>query len=212
MMLNKVFAIATIAAVLCFLSGCAADPDGYLKRSANNKLFDRKGFKGGKRAPIYNKKYIAKAKQNVAASNMDDDSDELAEEAENIGYANQELYRNMLEREMESKYLRKKNSFEKETVYPSLVRNSARIDAAADTDNAELRAELAQIKVMLNETKNEMASYKCPTAKELEKAQGQLQRNDQSVSQQNSSRSKAYQEKTDKAGNDSSIVEPIKSI
>ena len=46
-----------------FLSACVTGPEGYLKRSANNKLFDRKGFKGSKRAPLYNKKYIAQAKK-----------------------------------------------------------------------------------------------------------------------------------------------------
>ena len=52
-----------------------------------------------------------------------------------------------------------------------LVRNSPRADDRYLEDNSALRAELDQIKTMLNETKNEMANYRCPTAQELEKAQ-----------------------------------------
>lgn len=59
-MLKKVL-IFTI--LISFLSACVTGPDDYMKRSANNKIFDRKGFKGGKRAPLYNKKYIAQAKK-----------------------------------------------------------------------------------------------------------------------------------------------------
>ena len=46
-------------------------PDENLKRSANNRLFDTKGFHGKKRRPLYNNKYIDKAKHNVARSDMD---------------------------------------------------------------------------------------------------------------------------------------------
>ena len=55
-MLKKIVIFSTLAMLL---SACVTGPDGYLKRSANNKIIDRKGFKGGKRAPLYNKKYIS---------------------------------------------------------------------------------------------------------------------------------------------------------
>ena len=52
---------AIVFTILTFLiTGCVTGPDDYLKRSANNKVFDRKGFKGSKRQPLYNKKYIVK--------------------------------------------------------------------------------------------------------------------------------------------------------
>ena len=41
------------------LSSCVTGPEGYFKKSANNKIFDRKGFVNSKRAPLYNKKFIA---------------------------------------------------------------------------------------------------------------------------------------------------------
>ena len=71
------------------LSSCVTGPEGYFKKSANNKLFDRKGFKNGKRAPLYNKKYIVKAKQNVANNDYEDDEEEYDSllENENISQA-----------------------------------------------------------------------------------------------------------------------------
>ena len=38
----------TLTIVTSILSACVTGPEGYLKRSANNKLFDTKGFQGGK--------------------------------------------------------------------------------------------------------------------------------------------------------------------
>ncbi len=169
-MLNK----AVIFALSIFLlSSCATGPEGYFKKSANNKLFDTKGAKGSKRAPLYNKKYISKAKQNVANNDYADDDEEYDDllENENISQANKDMYRTILEQELESKYIGKKPKEKQNKAYPVLVRNSPRADDRYLDDNSALRAELDQIKTMLNETKNEMANYRCPTAQELEKAQ-----------------------------------------
>ena len=81
------------------------------------------------------------------------------------------MYRTILEQELESKYIGKKSKEKQNKAYPVLVRNSPRADDRYLEDNSALRAELDQIKTMLNETKNEMANYRCPTAQELEKAQ-----------------------------------------
>ncbi len=168
-MLNKIIIIISVL----ILSSCATGPKGYFKRSANNKIFDTRGFKGTKRAPIYNKKYIAKAKYNVATNNYEIDDDEFDDdllENENISRANRQMYRSMLEDDVEHNYLgRSRKSRNKP--YPSIRRNSARIIDYEEAENLELKAELHQIKSMLRETKDEMASYKCPTAAELERAQ-----------------------------------------
>ncbi len=58
-MLNK--AVIFVLSIF-LLSSCATGPKGYFKKSANNKLFDTKGAKGGKRAPLYNKKINYKNK------------------------------------------------------------------------------------------------------------------------------------------------------
>ena len=169
-MLNK--AVIFVLSIF-LLSSCATGPEGYFKKSANNKLFDTKGAKGGKRAPLYNKKYITKAKQNVANNDYADEDDEYDDllENENISQANKDMYRSILEQELESKYIGKKSKEKQNKTYPVLVRNSPRADDRYLEDNSALRAELDQIKTMLNETKNEMANYRCPTAQELEKAQ-----------------------------------------
>ena len=153
------------------LSSCVTGPEGYFKKSANNKLFDRKGFKSGKRAPLYNKKYIVKAKQNVANNDYEDDEEEYDSllENENISQANRDMYRRILEQEVESKYLGKGRKEKTNKAYPVLVRNSSRPDSEYNDDNLELRAELDQIKAMLSETKNEMANYRCPTAQQIER-------------------------------------------
>ena len=169
-MLNK--AVIFVLSIF-LLSSCATGPEGYFKKSANNKLFDTKGAKGGKRAPLYNKKYITKAKQNVANNDYADEDDEYDDllENENISQANKDMYRSILEQELESKYIGKKPKEKQNKTYPVLVRNSPRADDRYLEDNSALRAELDQIKTILNETKNEMANYRCPTAQELEKAQ-----------------------------------------
>jgi hypothetical protein len=152
------------------LSSCVTGPEGYFKKSANNKIFDRKGFVNSKRAPLYNKKFIAKAKQNVANDDYEIDEEEEYNdllENENISQANRDMYRRILEQEVESKYLKKDAKEKTKKPYPILVRNSPRPDDEYN-DDSDLRAELDQIKAMLSETKNEMANYKCPTAKQIE--------------------------------------------
>ncbi|MDP4832521.1 MAG: hypothetical protein NWP91_03140 [Rickettsiaceae bacterium] len=162
-----------------FLAGCATGPEGYMKRSANNKLFDRKGFNGSKRAPIYNKKYISQAKKNILNGAYDEeeiDEDELYED-ENISRENIEMYKAMIEADLErAEKGKKKKTRQKPTnrnrdnnVYPSIVDANNRIDPKNHADNLELREEIDQIKSMLNEAKKDLASYKCPTAKELER-------------------------------------------
>ena len=206
------------------LASCATGPEGYFKKSANNKLFDRKGFKGGKRTPLYNKKYIAKAKQNVANNDYDEDAESDEDEyndlfeKENISQANRDMYRAVLEQEIEGKYLRKGRKNGKDRAYPVLVRNSATDNQGSD-DNTELRAELEQIKAMLSETKNEMASYRCPTAKELEKAQANSLTktpniddsvdNDKNVTNKNSKSSKVMKKDNP---SESTLIQPVKSI
>lgn len=169
--------LVLIASLL--ISGCASQPDGYLKRSANNKIFDTKGFKGGKRTPLYNKKYIARAKKNVSNGQYDDDEylfDPNSEE-EDIALANREMYREMLREEHDLRRGRQRNkgfwSFfggnsRKSDHYPVTTQASHMISYDEDP-NEGLKEELAEIRSMLNEARRDMASYRCPTAADLEK-------------------------------------------
>lgn len=158
-----------------FLAGCATGPEGYLKKSANNKLFDMKGFKGGKRTPLYNKKYIKQAKKNVDSDLYDDDEflfDPESEE-ENIALANREMYREMIRKERDMRHGKSKRKSwslfsQKKSDYDYPVTTQAsHIIRNNDRDKEDLREELDEIKSMLEETRRDFASYNCPTASDL---------------------------------------------
>ena len=130
------------------------------------------------------------------------------------------MYRSILEQELESKYIGKKSKEKQNKAYPVLVRNSPRADDRYLEDNSALRAELDQIKTMLNETKNEMANYRCPTAQELEKAQATSR-----ASEKNTDNPSGYSKtnkkqkaksvsptKSPDSSNEPSTPEPVKAI
>ncbi|MCC8399075.1 MAG: gp58-like family protein [Rickettsia endosymbiont of Platyusa sonomae] len=152
---------------LSLLSGCTDGFRGYFKRSANNKIIDRKGFAGGKRPPLYNKKYIATAKRNVMEENFDDEEGDLLSEYDtetiNPTLRNRQMYLKMVKQDAERNEKRKQNQ-EKE--YPSL--NSANDKLKRQNSdknnkaNSDLHKELEQIKAMLRETKKDLEKYKCP--------------------------------------------------
>lgn len=147
-----------------FLCACSTGPAGYLKRSANNKIFDRSGAKGGKRAPLYNKKYISQAKKNVVTGEYEDDLDDIDDidiEVENTSRDNMEMYKSMLKNEaLLSSQNSKDTKSKKNNGYPSLVKGKQLISGV--DDNIELKKELSQIKAMLQETQKEVANSRCP--------------------------------------------------
>jgi len=200
-----------------FLAGCASGPEGYMKRSANNKLFDRKGFNGSKRAPIYNKKYISQAKKNIQNGAYDEDEIDEDEfyEGENISRENIEMYKAMIEADYErAEKGKKKKSRQKRTssnrdnnVYPSIVDANNRIDLKNHADNLELREEINQIKSMLNDAKKDLASYKCPTAKELERVNTNA-----AATPKESLNRKELPDSPMNTMSNSTIIDPVKSI
>ena len=77
----------------------------------------------------------------------------------------------------------------------------------------ELRAELEQIKSMLNDTKNAMANYRCPTSAELEMVQLKSGNNKASSSNKSPKTKQNSDKKTPETDkNSSSVVKPIRSI
>lgn len=95
--------IANICLIFCtvVLVGCVQDPQGYLRRSANNKLFDRYGFYEGKKLPRHNLKYIQRAKKNIYEQEFAENgyyADE-DDEAEDPRAYNRSLYKNMIKEE-----------------------------------------------------------------------------------------------------------------
>lgn len=159
---------------ICVLSSCSDGFKNYFKKSANNKLIDSQGFKGGKRKPLYNKKYLTLAKRNVAESNFDDDDDiDLDEELEfqSPQRLNRQMYMDMLKEDASKRKKRARSNrhfYEDDTgddSYPSFPRTGKASTRAEykETDN-ELKKEINELREMLLETKKELARYKCPTA------------------------------------------------
>jgi hypothetical protein len=174
----------TLTLLTSLLTACVTGPEGYLKKSANNKIFDRQGFKGGKRAPLYNKRYITQAKKNILNDNIDDEDDnDYDYESQNSSQENIEMYKAMINEDLERKEKKKNKSTwwwnkKKEQSYPSVVDASKNIDPNIHAQNLELREELNQIKAMLRDTKKDMASYKCPTSQEQEKKSSDIKKQD----------------------------------
>lgn len=167
----------------CVMSSCVPSPDGYLKKSANNKIFDNKGFSGKKRLPTYNRKYIEKAKQNARHSSfdeeldgdVDEDQDEYNDKKMNASY-NKKIYRNMADMEESddrensnvSNVKKRKNKQNDQEYYPSLYRARKDIDARHYESEDKMRMEISEIKEMLEETKRHLAKQKCPSSPYLE--------------------------------------------
>lgn len=153
------------------LSGCA---NFSLKRSANNKLVDMSGFEGGKRRPVYNKKYITRAKHNVIEQSYDDDYVE-DEDSESISSSslNRSMYQDMIEKDKRRKALRsndpkmqryQKQSLEYNDSYEDLSKSRDSVENAQNNGkkSQDMQKELSDIKKMLAETKKDMAKYRCP--------------------------------------------------
>lgn len=167
--MNRIF-LLLLSAVM--LSGCFSD--GMLKKSANNKLIDSKGFHGGKRRPLYNKKYIDKAKLNVSRGDFEDDEyDDEEQYLENLPptLKNRYMYEDMIEEDIKaersrrakkkSKYLRKVR--EGRDGYPDIGRGRDRVkDAGQDLHNHELKSELKEIRSLLDAAREDLVKYRCP--------------------------------------------------
>lgn len=165
--------IIILIASAFLLTGCADGFKSYFKKSANNKWIDTKGFHGGKRQPLYNKKYINLAKKNIQEDNYDDGDDDLplddAYESKSPTVENREMYQAMLKADAKRKQRQKQQQSKTRSLadydeegYPSLNKANDRINSAKYDDNLQLQQELAEIKELLNETKKDLTKYKCP--------------------------------------------------
>ena len=164
--------IIILIASVFLLTGCADSFKSYFKKSANNKWIDTKGFHGGKRQPLYNKKYINLAKKNIVEENYDDGDDELsldAYESKSPTLENREMYQDMLKadakrrqrQKLEQSKSRRLVDYEEED-YPVLNRANDRVNSAKYDDNRQLQQEISKIKALLNEAKSDLTKCKCP--------------------------------------------------
>ena len=155
--------ILLLAGVVLLITGCG---NLELKKSASNKLFDSKGFDGAKRKPIYNGKYIDRAKRNVVENNYEEDNFDMDEPDEFVDpyTQNRIMYSNMVKNEKSGKRSgQRRNKNTRAEPYPNI--GHARDIASAenkDDANAELRRELSEIRAILSSTKKDLAKYKCP--------------------------------------------------
>jgi hypothetical protein len=161
--------ILLLVGVFFVVTGCS---NIEFKRSANSKLFDTRGFDGGKRRPLYNKKYIDRAKQNIIMNDYDDEefeSDGSYEQDETMDpYAmNLKMYNRMVKRDK----ARKRNIQDDydDGVRKNLRRGYSDVGHAKDLAKAQgsdaegdLHQELAEIKSMLSSAKKDLAKYRCP--------------------------------------------------
>lgn len=172
-MINK---ILLVISAIFLLSGCSLD--SLLKRSANNKLIDMKGFHGGKRRPLYNKKYIDRAKVNIAQNDYEDEEDyddEYADEKMPPSMRNRFMYQDMIEDDRDArrqKKSKKRGAYRSHMVVPDRYQDVAHAREIAKENRGEsddeLRRELSEIKSMLSSAKKDLTKYRCPveTAKE----------------------------------------------
>jgi len=149
------------------LSGCTDGVRGYFQKSANNRLVDSRGFKGGKRKPLYNNKYITLAKKNIVEDNIEDDNDDdddsdnpLRGEQVDPAKRNREMYLKMIKRDVA------KHKAELGEYNDDMTLSRANKKARKDDSDREKRMqeELNQIKAMLRETKRDISKYTCPAA------------------------------------------------
>jgi hypothetical protein len=177
-MANMLKKISSILIMAVYLASCSSNGFFVLKRSANNKVFDRTGFHGEKRAPLYNKKYIKQAKKNVINSVYDDDledDEDIDPQMSNPAQDNIYMYKAMAKSDIENKKRNKSIRRTSEEDYPSLIDSKAYQDDMQNTRHDELNKELKQLKNLLQETRNSLANTKCPSAEALEKKYQQQQ-------------------------------------
>jgi hypothetical protein len=134
----------------------------YVKRSANEKVFDAKGFKSKKRTPMYNQKYIERAKKNVEDKYFDDKYDDVKnpyyeyDELEQYNLSNRKMYQDM--QDMKETKQNLNNKYRKSDKYPRI----REIDSTNRKEEESLRKEIKEIKKLLEETQEKMSNYKCP--------------------------------------------------
>jgi hypothetical protein len=160
------------------ITACAIDPDGYFKRSANNKLYDSQGFDGQKRRPIYNKKYIDQAKKNIMENNVasaDEEYDDDINELEDTYRRNREMYLQMVDQDIAKREKREpqKNSFLSK-ILPNKLQNPSTAERTVLVKNEmqdevslelaktkeDLLREIAEIKLLLSEAKATIVNIK----------------------------------------------------
>ncbi|WP_392506406.1 hypothetical protein ACE5D9_01140 [Rickettsia sp. 2024-CO-Wats] len=153
------------------LSACTDNFRSYFQRSANNRLVDSKGAKGGKRKPVYNNKYITLAKKNIVEDNLDYDNDDdddydsdspLRGESIDPVKRNREMYLKMIKRDIARQ--KAEAGFAESDDDMTFSRANKKVRKDDSDKEKKIQEELNQIKAMLRETKRDISKYTCPNA------------------------------------------------
>lgn len=147
---------------MLLLSSCVGGASE-LKRSSSNKLFDASGFHSNKRRPLYNKKYISKAKKNIRDMDYDDlDEDEEEYESLSPSARNMQMYEKMAKLDKKRRAKSQKryhDDFYEDDIIESRRRMS---DIDESESRQDLEKEIIEIKELLRKTKDEVTKSKCP--------------------------------------------------
>jgi hypothetical protein len=168
----------------------------YVKRSANEKVFDSKGFKSKKRYPMYNKKYIERAKKNIEEGSFDDKYDDVQnpyyekDELEAYNLSNRKMYKDMAEMQETKQNI--SNKYKQSGRYP-------KIRDVGNTDQAQiesLKQEIKNIREKLEETQDKLSKQKYPTASSSDKIPAQNEVEIKEISPPTSPAEETGEEKT----------------
>jgi len=176
---------------ISLLSGCAVQGRSELKRSSSNKLFDMNGSQSSKRRPLYNTKYITKAKKNIKQDDYDEDDDSDIE-YEDPSRRNVKMYKDMMSsknKKRSDRWFATKKQYE-----PSYSDDDDDLDLVAARNRlsknddmrgkAELEREIADIKDILKKTREEITKAKCPYTDQAKKSPKSRANYDEEVDEQ----------------------------
>ena len=159
----KIIRIFALFFSILALTSCSSFK-GYIKKSANEEVFDTKGFEGKKRMPMYNAKYIKKAKDNLVTGSLDDESEVdnpyyETNELNNYHETNRKMYQDMVEMNRSKQNLSYKKS------YPKLIDIDK--DHKEKKEKEALTQEIESIKKILNDTREKLSNQKCSPEAEV---------------------------------------------
>jgi hypothetical protein len=152
--------------ISCLLCSCAKD-NFFFKRSASNKLVDRKGFEGSKRRPLYNNKYIEVAKKNIESNDYEEKEDYDLSEEKDPPSDSIHMYQKMME--MEKKRIlanmkKSRESSQKDSPYPVLSKIKPKSEAESaqiEKESEDLRRQIEEMRGLVNEMKKQISGSKC---------------------------------------------------
>ena len=136
-----------------------------LKKSSADKYFDARGFDRSKRKPLYNKKYISKARSNIIANDYEYE-DNIDPENRSPSSKHIQMYRDMVygrgSRNYRSKGDRGDEYYDQDQIDVPEARRRFEQSSPLQEDKKALQNEIQEIKSLLEETRDHFAKAKCP--------------------------------------------------